>query len=114
MNLVREGADRLQLNFSGDSWVEIDDGVNSRLYGEMLRAGDVLNVQGSGPFKVLLGNARNVQVNFNASPIDISASIRNDSTARLTLANPLTETTPLEPAIDTPAVAVPAANGVAQ
>ena len=95
LTLQSQGSDQLQLMFSGNSWVEIDDGRNVRLYNEMLRAGDTLVVQGQAPFQVLLGDGRNVQVNFNSTAIDISTSIRTDSTARLNLANPATTTVPV-------------------
>jgi cytoskeleton protein RodZ len=97
VNLLREGQDQLQLTFAGNSWVEIDDGQQVRLYGEMLKTGDVLNLQGQAPFHVLLGDGRNVSVSFNASAIDISSSIRDDKTARLTLANPAAQTAELSP-----------------
>jgi cytoskeletal protein RodZ len=90
INLLGAGADQLQLTFTGDSWVEIDDGRNARLYNEMLRGGDTLLVQGQAPFQVLFGDGRNVAVTFNSSPIDISSSIRNDSTSRITLSNTAT------------------------
>ena len=90
----------MQLTFTGNSWVEIDDGRNVRLYSEMLLGGDTLLVQGQAPFQVLFGDGRNVTVTFNASPIDIGSSIRSDSTSRITLSNPVTMTVPLETAAD--------------
>jgi cytoskeleton protein RodZ len=97
VNLLRKGQDQLQLSFAGDSWVEIDDGQQVRIYSEMLKAGDMLNLQGQAPFQVLLGNGSNVGVSFNDSVIDISNSVRNDKTARLTLTNPATQTAELSP-----------------
>lgn len=95
INLLGEGGDQLQLVFSGNSWVEIDDGRNVRLYNEMLRAGDTLLVKGQAPFQLLFGDGRNVAVTFNSVAVDISGSIRSDSTSRVTLANPGTVTVPL-------------------
>lgn len=95
LNLLTPGNDEMQLSFSGNSWVEIDDGTNTRLFNEMLRAGDTLVVQGQAPFQVLLGDGRNVQVKFNSAAIDISSSVRTDSTARLNLTNPATTTVPV-------------------
>ena len=100
INLIGAGADQMQLTFTGNSWVEIDDGRNVRLYNEMLLGGDALLVQGQAPFHVLFGDGRNVTVTFNASPIDIGSSIRSDSTSRITLSNPVTMTVPLETAAD--------------
>jgi cytoskeleton protein RodZ len=95
INLLGPGPDQLQMNFGSSSWVEVDDSFGKRLYAEMLHAGDVLQLQGRAPFLVLLGDARNVKVNFNATAIDISRSIRSDTTARLTLANPGNSASPL-------------------
>ena len=95
INLLGEGADQLQLVFSGNSWVEIDDGRNVRLYNEMLRGGDTLLIKGQAPFQLLFGDGRNVAVTFNSVAIDISGSIRSDATSRVTLSNPATVTVPL-------------------
>lgn len=85
LTLVSSGQDLLQLNFAGNSWVEIEDGERARLYNDLLRAGDALTVQGAAPFYVLLGDARQVEVKLNSSAIDIVADIRADRTARLVL-----------------------------
>lgn len=88
LSLFRAGNDELQLHFAGDSWVEIADGSDTRLYSDMLNSGDTLTILGTAPFQVMLGNARAVQLNFNDSAVDIAASIREDNTARVELANP--------------------------
>ena len=85
LTLTGEGSDLLQLIFRGNSWVEIDDASNVRLYNEMLSTGDTLNIHGTTPFHVLLGDASQVDVTLNASPIDLKAEIRNDRTARFIL-----------------------------
>ncbi len=95
INLRLPGPDQLQINFGSNSWLEIDDAAGKRLYSEMLHAGDNFLLTGRAPFQVLLGDARKVKVNFNSSPIDISTSIRNDSTARLTMNNPGNAAPPL-------------------
>ena len=51
----------------------------------MLSTGDTLNIHGTTPFYVLLGDASQVDVTLNASPIDLKAEIRNDRTARFIL-----------------------------
>ncbi len=85
LTLTSEGSDLLQLIFRGNSWVEIDDASNVRLYNEMLSTGDTLNIHGTTPFHVLLGDASQVDVTLNANPIDLKAEIRNDRTARFIL-----------------------------
>lgn len=88
LSYVREGSDRLQMTFTGESWVELDEARSGRVHAETLRAGDQIDLQGTAPFQLLLGNGNNVQVMLNGSVIEISASIRSDSTARLTLPTP--------------------------
>jgi cytoskeleton protein RodZ len=88
VSMFRAGSDELLLRFVGDSWVEVDDGANVRLYSDMLNTGDTLTIQGTAPFQVLLGNAANVEVNFNDMAVNIASSIRADNTARVQLANP--------------------------
>ena len=95
LNYVREGSDRLQVTFSGESWVELDDARSGRVHAETLRAGDEIDLQGTAPFQLLLGNGNNVQVMLNGSVIDISGSIRSDSTARLTLPIPVSPAVPV-------------------
>jgi len=94
LSLAGEGNDVLQLDFSGNSWVEIDDGGRVRLYSDMLSAGDALTVQGEAPFYILLGDARQVAIHLNSVVVDIAADIRPDSTARLVLDDAFANVTP--------------------
>jgi cytoskeleton protein RodZ len=95
LSYVREGTDRLQMTFTGESWVELDDARSGRVHAETLRAGDSLDLQGTAPFQILLGNGNNVQVLLNGAVIDISGSVRSDSTARLTLPTPVPPAVPV-------------------
>lgn len=85
VTLISVGEDELRVSFKGNSWIEVDDGRRVRLYNDMLRTGDTLAIRGEAPFHVLLGDARQVEVSVNATAIDISGDIRDDSTARLVL-----------------------------
>ena len=94
ISLVKDGSDQMQLSFGSNSWVEITDGLNNRLYAEMLRSGDVLQVKGRAPFVVLLGDARQVKASFNSQAIDVSSNVRSDNTARLSLGGTVAATQP--------------------
>jgi len=50
---------------------------------ELLRADQEVNLIGSAPFSVFLGNAHGVNLIFNNETIDISRRIRDDNTARV-------------------------------
>jgi len=77
------GSDKLSLTITGDSWVDIKDGNDFQMVYHLLRAGQTLQLTGSAPFSVFLGNGPGVEVQFNGEPIDFSARIRSDNTARL-------------------------------
>lgn len=80
-----QGEDFLRIKFSGESWVEINDGEDRQIYRDLREQGDVLEVSGHAPFNVLLGDAPLAQINFNGADIDVSGNIRIDNSARLTV-----------------------------
>ncbi|MGV3593534.1 MAG: RodZ domain-containing protein [Gammaproteobacteria bacterium] len=88
VSLIGAGDDELSVRFTGNSWIEVDDGSMVRLYNDMLSAGDTLTIRGNAPFRVLLGDASSVAVSLNAAPVDFSAEVRADNTARLVLGAP--------------------------
>ena len=63
--------DRLNLRFSADCWVEIKDRDNKVLVAMLKRADEHLQIEGRGPFKVLLGFAPGVEMAYNGQPVDI-------------------------------------------
>lgn len=85
INLNTQGEDLLVLHLSGSSWIEIDNGQNVRLYNDNLHRGDELTIRGEAPFRVLLGNAAMVEMQFNARNVDLASVTRGDNTARLVL-----------------------------
>jgi len=87
IRLLGEGSDRLELNLVGSSWAEIEDAERVNLFNDMLRVGDTLAIQGKAPFYVLLGDARSVELTFNAQTIQIDGLIRSDNTARFELSD---------------------------
>jgi cytoskeleton protein RodZ len=85
ITLISAGADIIQLHFKGSSWVEIDDGAKGRLYNETLNSGDAMTLHGTAPFKVLLGDAAQVELTYNSVPVNLAPQIRGDKTARFSL-----------------------------
>lgn len=83
IELAGNGDDRLQLQFSGNSWVEIEDASMARLYGGMMGPGDTLSIRATAPFNVLLGDARGVELALNENPFGVAAQIREDNSARV-------------------------------
>lgn len=78
--------DQLSLRFTADCWVEIKDRDNKVLVAVLKRADERLQVQGRGPFKVLLGFAPGVEMAYNGEPVNIDVSSGSRS-ARLIVGN---------------------------
>lgn len=85
VQLESEGDDLLQVHFSGASWIEVDNGENTRLYNDMLSNGDDLTIRGMAPFNVLVGDANMVDITFNSRAVDLSSRKRTDNSARIIL-----------------------------
>jgi len=79
------GEDLVQITFTGESMVQVDDANDEQLYRDVQIAGDVLRISGTAPFNILLGDASNSALSFNGDAVDFSASIRIDKSARLTI-----------------------------
>ena len=85
ITIAGQGTDTLRISFSGASWVEVNDGGENQIYRDLREAGDVLEITGSAPFSILLGDAPFTRLTFNGSEIDVSDNIRIDNSARLTV-----------------------------
>lgn len=79
------GNDILRISFTGESWVEVNDSESEQIYRDIRVAGDVLEITGSAPFNILLGDAPFTSMSLNGDEIDLSADIRIDNSARLTV-----------------------------
>ncbi len=79
------GSDLVEILFSGESLVQIDDGSARQIYREIRAAGDHLRLNGTGPFNVLLGDAATAELHLNGKKIDFTENIRIDNSARLTI-----------------------------
>ncbi len=77
-------ADRLEIRFQHDSWVEIYDRDDSRLFFGLAKAGQGVSVAGQAPLRVLLGYARDVRVEYNGEFFDAAPYTRED-VARFTV-----------------------------
>ncbi len=63
---------KLKLQFADASWVEIRDAKNQRLVHESFNPGRILQLEGTPPFRVFLGNAAGVSMEINGKPFDIT------------------------------------------
>jgi len=79
------GNDLVRIALSNDSWIAVEDINNQQIFGDLLIAGDVLELRGTVPISVLLGNAAAAEVFLNGQQIDMTSHIRQDNSARFTL-----------------------------
>lgn len=77
---------QLVLAFSESSFVRVEDSRNKTLAIGLVRGGERQALDGTPPYSVFLGNAKNVKVFFNGQPVDFSAHINSQNdTARFTV-----------------------------
>jgi cytoskeleton protein RodZ len=79
-----DGLERLTFSFDQEAWVEVRDASEEIIFSRISKAGSVQEVQGRGPFALVVGNARNVKLSHNGKPVDLTPHIQA-SVARLTL-----------------------------
>ncbi|NVJ50699.1 MAG: DUF4115 domain-containing protein [Gammaproteobacteria bacterium] len=74
----------LSLIFVGDCWIDIKDATGERLAYGIKENGKVINLSGTPPYSVTLGDPSVVRVQFDDKTIDLSG-YRAGQTARLTI-----------------------------
>jgi cytoskeleton protein RodZ len=78
------GSRTLQFKFDTESWVEIRDRNDKVIFSKLNKAGAEERVNGMPPFKLVVGNARGVQLSYDDKPVDLAPHI-GVTVARLTL-----------------------------
>jgi len=73
-----EGAASVSLSFSGKSWVGVKDANGKSLFNKIKTAGETVQLQGTPPLRVKIGNAPVVKVSFNGKPFDFDFSSRSN------------------------------------
>jgi cytoskeleton protein RodZ len=58
--------------------VEIKDTAGAVLFGDLGRAGGQIELVGAGPFRVLLGYAPGVLLEYNSEPVALAPHTRNN------------------------------------
>lgn len=64
--------DAVSLDFEQTSWAEVQDATGQRLLYQTVEAGRQLELNGTAPFAVVLGNAAGVRVRFNGEPVSVA------------------------------------------
>lgn len=74
----------LQLEFGAESWVEISDATRRMLHRQLNQPGSSIEIRGTPPFDLVIGNAAQVRMTYNGRPIDLTPFI-DVTVARFTL-----------------------------
>ncbi len=75
---LNRGTDRIRLDFVADCWVRVKDINGKMLFSDMGRAGGAIELLGTGPFDLLLGNAPGTTLQWNGVPIPLQPYMRNN------------------------------------
>ncbi|MGQ0595591.1 MAG: helix-turn-helix domain-containing protein [Gammaproteobacteria bacterium] len=77
----------LVLELDRESWTEVQDARGAKLYYALAAAGQIIKVAGEPPFRVVLGNAPDVEVYYNGKPFDFTPW-SHGRVARFTVGDP--------------------------
>ncbi|MCZ6890632.1 MAG: DUF4115 domain-containing protein, partial [Gammaproteobacteria bacterium] len=68
----------LLFSFSDDCWVEVKDSSGRSIYSDLNRSGQVLELAGEAPFRILLGYAPGVRLEYDGEPVALTPHTRNN------------------------------------
>lgn len=78
-------ADVLTLQFHETSWIRIEDASGALLLSGLFPADDRKQVSGTPPYDLFIGNAPGVEIDYRGRPIDTTAYVKANATARLSV-----------------------------
>ncbi|MCE9663373.1 DUF4115 domain-containing protein [Halomonas sp. M5N1S17] len=76
---------QLQLTFNEQSWTEIFDANNQRIFVGLQEPGTTASVEGEPPFRMTIGNATGVELIWRGEAVDLAARAGANNVARFTL-----------------------------
>ncbi len=74
----------ISMNFQADCWIQVKDATGKTLSVGLKKAGQSLSLDGTAPFRVILGAPENVSITFASEPVDLSR-YTSGKVARFTL-----------------------------
>ena len=66
----------LRFAFLGESWVEVVDGNGKTLISHRYKEGEEEDLDGKGPFSVVIGNTQNTRLTYNGADFDLAPHTR--------------------------------------
>jgi cytoskeleton protein RodZ len=76
---------QLELTFNEQSWTEIFDANNQRIFVGLQEPGTTASVEGEPPFRLTVGNATGVELIWAGESVDLGARAGANNVARFTL-----------------------------
>ncbi|WP_416139553.1 RodZ domain-containing protein [Halomonas sp. HK25] len=76
---------QLELTFNEQSWTEIFDANNQRIFVGLQEPGTTASVEGEPPFRLTVGNATGVELLWAGDSVDLGARAGANNVARFTL-----------------------------
>ncbi len=83
-DLIDETAEPIVLELTEEAWIEITDASGERLYYDLGKPQQTIEVSGMPPFSLLIGNSPAVNLLYGDEPVDLTDHSRS-GVARLTL-----------------------------
>ena len=68
-----ESTNTIEMNFSGDCWIELMD-KNGIIEYRLAKAGSAMFFEGLGPFKLLIGNSKRVELFYNDAKVSLAST----------------------------------------
>ncbi|MCT8468394.1 DUF4115 domain-containing protein [Chromohalobacter canadensis] len=84
-NASADSANSLALTFNDQSWTEIYDADDQRLLAGLQDPGTDIQLEGTPPFRLTIGNATGVELRYQDEDIDLSQHTGGNNVARFTL-----------------------------
>lgn len=75
----------LSLTFNEQSWTEIYDANDNRIFSGLQSAGSQATAEGTPPFRLTIGNASGVSLEYRGEPVDLGQYTGGNNVARFTL-----------------------------
>ncbi|RAR60939.1 MULTISPECIES: RodZ domain-containing protein [Halomonadaceae] len=79
------GPDVLELSFNEQSWTEIFDANDDRIFVGLQSAGSSARAEGVPPFRLTIGNASGVELRYQGEAVDLGEYAGNNNVARFSL-----------------------------
>ncbi|MFC0338315.1 cytoskeleton protein RodZ [Kushneria avicenniae] len=76
---------RIQMNFGSESWVDVRDANGTTVLRGLQQGGTTATIEGVPPFRLTVGNANQVTIDYKGERVDMSQHAGSSNVARFTL-----------------------------